>query len=311
MAVLRNLSTGESYTLTSSFTVGRSHRCALRLDHRMVSGQHAEFQWTGSGWELRDLGSSNGTFVDQRRLSSGERIAVTRGARFAFGDETADDVLWQLIDDAAPVAAAENNSGDRIVAEEEFLDLPDSDNPEFTVFQSESGNWCAEALRDGQRHEVSDGDRISAGGVLWQLSLPLVLERTWRPESGQIVLASMGLRFAPSLDEEHVSIAVLHRGELRTLRPRAHGYLLLTLARQLLDDRKNPDLPESEHGWIHVPDLAKDLKISDDQINMHIHRAKRQLHQEAGVVDSMDLIERRPTSRQLRLGVRRVAIVEP
>lgn len=37
-------------------------------EDRYVSGRHGEFRHNGGVWQVRDLGSTNGTFVDGRRL---------------------------------------------------------------------------------------------------------------------------------------------------------------------------------------------------------------------------------------------------
>lgn len=44
--------------------VGRDPGCDLVIDHSSVSRQHAELYCEGGRWSVRDLGSKNGTFVD-------------------------------------------------------------------------------------------------------------------------------------------------------------------------------------------------------------------------------------------------------
>ncbi|HEX9732502.1 MAG TPA: EAL domain-containing protein [Thermoanaerobaculia bacterium] len=59
---------------TLPFSVGRRTGCDLALDSKMVSQQHAEiFEREGSLW-LRDLGSTNGTFVNGERLTGDRRL---------------------------------------------------------------------------------------------------------------------------------------------------------------------------------------------------------------------------------------------
>ncbi len=60
-------------------SVGRSPECALSIDDPTISRQHFEIVWTGENFGLTDLGSSNGTLVNEQRvadvkLSGGERI---------------------------------------------------------------------------------------------------------------------------------------------------------------------------------------------------------------------------------------------
>lgn len=52
------------------FRAGRRSTCDLRLAWPTVSGVHAEFILTAGALFLRDLGSTNGTFVNGRRIST-------------------------------------------------------------------------------------------------------------------------------------------------------------------------------------------------------------------------------------------------
>lgn len=61
--------------------VGQSPACNLRLSDREVSRRHAEFVVEGSKVAVRDLGSTNGTFVDdvevaEARLRGGEHVRL-------------------------------------------------------------------------------------------------------------------------------------------------------------------------------------------------------------------------------------------
>ncbi len=64
-------------------TVGRNARHALIIKRASVSGDHAEVVREGSRVVVRDLGSSNGTFVDGARVVEQE---LAHGAELRFGD---------------------------------------------------------------------------------------------------------------------------------------------------------------------------------------------------------------------------------
>jgi hypothetical protein len=68
---------------TRSLRIGRDPRNGLRLSHQTVSLVHAELSRQGGAWVLRDLGSTNGTVVNGRRVVG---AAVVRdGDQVSFG----------------------------------------------------------------------------------------------------------------------------------------------------------------------------------------------------------------------------------
>ncbi len=61
--------------------VGRDFGCGVRLEDDSVSREHCQLVYTNEGYVLRDLGSRNGTYVNQepvtvRTLKSGDTIRV-------------------------------------------------------------------------------------------------------------------------------------------------------------------------------------------------------------------------------------------
>lgn len=53
-------------------TVGRSRQCDVTLDDPNVSRTHAEIRPRGGSWVLTDLGSTNGSRLNGRRLDGSE-----------------------------------------------------------------------------------------------------------------------------------------------------------------------------------------------------------------------------------------------
>ena len=64
-----------------SLAIGRSRNCDLRLSSSDASRRHAEICFTADGYVVRDLGSTNGTFVNGEQvrehvLQPGDRIQI-------------------------------------------------------------------------------------------------------------------------------------------------------------------------------------------------------------------------------------------
>lgn len=75
---------GRSFALSSSTTVGRAPECTLRLDEAGISRTHARLLPSEEGVQFEDLGSTNGTFLNGKRVLHG----VAR-----VGDELGFDTL--------------------------------------------------------------------------------------------------------------------------------------------------------------------------------------------------------------------------
>jgi predicted component of type VI protein secretion system len=63
---------GAADLTTAQLTIGRSSACELVLGDDTVSRRHAELRIEDGRWLLKDLGSSNGTFVNGRRVVEAE-----------------------------------------------------------------------------------------------------------------------------------------------------------------------------------------------------------------------------------------------
>ncbi|MEV7991332.1 FHA domain-containing protein [Streptomyces sp. NPDC086077] len=66
--------------------IGRDPANGLRLNHETVSRVHAELTRQGGMWVLRDLGSTNGTTVNGRRVTGA--TVVREGDQVGFGQTT-------------------------------------------------------------------------------------------------------------------------------------------------------------------------------------------------------------------------------
>ena len=68
--------------LATSMVVGRSPDCELLIDDTYASQQHARLFGKNGSWYVEDLGSTNGTYVNDQKLASpamiqpGDRVRV-------------------------------------------------------------------------------------------------------------------------------------------------------------------------------------------------------------------------------------------
>ena len=297
MATLEHLESRQRTPLQARTLIGRSSACELTLRFREISGEHALIRWTGEGWELRDLGSRNGTSIDSRRLEPGERVRLSVGAELTFGPPAH---TWRLLCDAPPTAsAAPLSGGPAVLAERGLLVLPDSEHPEVTLYQGVDGRWVLE----GEQGTVALEEQqvIAAGGRRWRLRFPAGIEETVDAGSVAPRLSGGQLRFRVSPDEEHVQVTLQSGSASLDLEERVHHYLLLTLARLYETDR-GEGVDAGSCGWVHQQSLSGMLRIEDSQINLQIYRIRRQLAQ-AGVLGAPGIIERRGRTRMLRIGV--------
>lgn len=56
--------------LTGPLEIGRAETCQVRLDDAYASLHHARLQHRDGAWVLEDLGSTNGTYVNDRRIAA-------------------------------------------------------------------------------------------------------------------------------------------------------------------------------------------------------------------------------------------------
>ena len=144
--VIQGRDQGSRFNLEESVhTVGRTQSNSVRLHDTEVSREHAELVRRGDSYVLRDLGSSNGCYVNGRpateqELVSGDQLQFGKSLLLytGFVESSYEDIADQI--DIVP--RAERNDGSRIVAalshhENSDWALPDA--------RSSSEPWVARA----------------------------------------------------------------------------------------------------------------------------------------------------------------------
>lgn len=138
--VIQGRDQGTRYQLEDSVhSIGRTQTNSIRLHDTEVSREHAELVQEGGGFLLRDLGSSNGTFVNGRlvtehQLQTGDQVQVGRslllftGAVEGKAEDLVDkiDIVPKVGDDGSRIVAslAQTTGSDWILP-----DAGDSNNP--------------------------------------------------------------------------------------------------------------------------------------------------------------------------------------
>lgn len=306
MAMMREVSSGQTRLVEPELLVGRAPQCALRLDERYVSARHAILRWTGERWELKDLASRNGTFVDGHRLRSGEEQAVRDGTKIAFGKIEQE---WELVDTSAPaVMAVPVDGGAPVLLDGDLLALPSSDSPAATIYPNPRGGWLLEQP-DESTVPITNLQVFEIAGRAWRFSCPeRILKTSIANELPDLEVRNLELKFSVSRDEEHVALEAHSGTRTFDLGARGHHYLLLTLARRRLKDAAD-GLPETSCGWLYQDDLTLRPDMTTSQLNIDVCRLRKQFAS-FGVSDAANIIERRPHTRQLRIGSGRIVVVQ-
>ncbi|HEY9629402.1 MAG TPA: PrsW family glutamic-type intramembrane protease [Coleofasciculaceae cyanobacterium] len=143
-----------SYPLNSetAVVIGRDPRCQIVLDsqiHGGVSRQHAKICLSADAhWQICDLTSANGTFVNGQRLQGcrllqqGDRITLAQDAQFVFQLEAAlvsPPPLWLDIDldsesDSEPIYGSFSDTQRYEKRKPDLYKLPSSDPSEAVTF---------------------------------------------------------------------------------------------------------------------------------------------------------------------------------
>ncbi|MGV9674746.1 ATP-binding cassette domain-containing protein [Nocardia sp. NPDC003482] len=89
---------------TQRVTMGRAPEVTLFVDSPLVSRVHATLAWQGTGWVLTDNGSTNGVFVEARRLTG--PVPIDRPTLVRLGDAISGPLLHLL-----PAAVGRPDSG--------------------------------------------------------------------------------------------------------------------------------------------------------------------------------------------------------
>lgn len=296
---------GQCQSLGYRTLVGRASYCGVVLADARVSAEHASIYFDKGAWYLRDLASTNGTFLDGTKIDLGRKHLLVTGAVLGFG---APNLGFRLVHDDSPRMRLRNQRSASVIEPHlGLVVLPAEERPVVTLFQGLDG-WYEE--RDGAVRPIHDHHEIVVDAERWVVELPPPGAETAQTglvrSGGWATFDELQLRFDVSRDREAIVLVITAGSESRIVTNRAYHELLLVLAEARIDAIASGQA-ELEQGWLHTDELGRRIAGDISKVNVDVFRARQQLDQ-LGVLESHRIVERRPTTRQLRIGTMAVAI---
>ena len=113
---LKKSSNGQQIPIAGSVSVGRDEGSMLRLAEGQASRRHAQISVDGSAVFVEDLGSANGTFVNDKRIDANTKVQLKAGDRLRFDVEE-----FVLIDPLATTVAPAKTAADKTKLPDSFF----------------------------------------------------------------------------------------------------------------------------------------------------------------------------------------------
>lgn len=301
MAIIE-LSSGERVMLLDEHVIGRSSRCDTQLDDPDVSSRHVLVRWHDDAWWLRDLGSTNGSRLDNTPIAAGQEMRWNESGVLSLGS-----TQLRLLDASAPCPGLLDLVSGRFIPGETSLCVVEREGETLASVHLEHGTqWWLE--QQGQVSPIADGATIHCAGHAFRFFSGGEGRRTAQ-QAKQRSIRQLHLDFTVSLDEEHVSVVATLDGERLDLGARTHHYTLLTLARRRQQDEADASLPHTSRGWISTEILTRQLGSSETKLSVELCRIRQQLSKH-GLTDAADIIERRRGTGQLRIGINDFSVTQ-
>lgn len=282
MGSLKREEIGNVFELESHNLLGRGPHCSLVIDSKYASNEHLSLDWIDNQWFVRDLGTTNGTYIDNVPVKPRNPRACKPGQIISIGEI---GERWRLTDASPPKPMIVSMGTDerRVhMIEHGAIVLPSTDNPNVSIYSDNEGGWILE--RDGNTDVIKPNQPFSACNGVWRLSAPDTWQYTTRNEN-HLHIEEATTTFYVSSDEEIVEMFVKIGGEEIWMPDRSHNYMLLTLARERLSNKVSG-------GWVDRITLEKMLRADECTINVWIYRARKSFS-EYGFIAPAGIVERK------------------
>ena len=233
MAIKLVAATGSPSVLVTggrSFLVGRSATCELPVQDPTVSRRHAELELMGAGVRVKDLGSTNGTYLDGVRVID---ALATPGSRVAFGKVDFEVVAEQLETVAPPEELLDEGSLDATILRQ----VPVRGRADIAAQLGEGRRGTSLLKITGDSLEDRQGRKLN-------LLLDIAKELSQQTEVDRLLDRIVGLTFQV-MDVDRVAVMTAEDGEelvprvwrSRVEAPAGGWKVPRTIARKAVEDR--------------------------------------------------------------------------
>jgi pSer/pThr/pTyr-binding forkhead associated (FHA) protein len=83
--ILQLLYQGKAISITAQITIGRSKKNNIRIDDNLASRNHALVQKIKNTYYIKDLDSTNGTYVNNKQIPRGKYVKLHRRDMLKIG----------------------------------------------------------------------------------------------------------------------------------------------------------------------------------------------------------------------------------
>lgn len=132
----------------NTMILGRGEECDLRIASNSVSRKHCRLEVKGDTVAIRDLGSSNGTFINNRRLPEKKAVKLVHGMVIKIGPmvakvnipgaESVESSLAAPEPEATHPAEMDTAEFEGVIPPEEELEASEQNEPELETVPSET-----------------------------------------------------------------------------------------------------------------------------------------------------------------------------
>ncbi len=202
-----------------TITVGRSPQNQIVINNPGISGKHAVFKIEKNKITIEDVGSTNGTFVNNKRITIAEvnhNDKINFGKNYLFEWKLLEPFLTKTSIQSTPPTPSEERLRTKLALEKTEINIGRSSDNDFVInnikvsrkhakLEKANGEWFIQDLESSngtfingkriKKSKVRPGDVITIGGI------PLNLERLFAGEkeiSGDIQIAADELTFRVS-----------------------------------------------------------------------------------------------------------------